>query len=318
MTRFQFSPVSLAAALLITIMPSAIHASTYSDAINALNPDAYYRGEEGAGAPQDTTAGAHHLANFFNNTYTAGPTTGDGLPGMGAVNGAYQFEGAQVARSGEAIGSTYVPAVGQSPRTVIAWVKMDTKGSGGGGLGGPHNIWGWGLDFAGTNTFTGWQLFIDEGFNPSTGSGTGSQNVHLNIQGRQIVGADSAITFGPNAKWHQIAVAFEGDGTAKLGDASLYVDGVLQTTILQDVGAVPVTGGTNVAGSVMGFRLGQTHGGWGLNGKVDEVSVHLQKLDGVTIRNLYNVAAGIPEPATFGMLATLGLGMFGLARRRRA
>src|SRR5262245_53700153 len=122
-------PACLLAVLLVASTSSHLNASPYSDAINALNPDAYYGGGEGSGTPMDLTGHGHNLANFASNTYGSGPTTADGLPGMGASNGAYQFTGPQVARSGEAVGSTYIPAVGQAARTVISWVKLDTRGT---------------------------------------------------------------------------------------------------------------------------------------------------------------------------------------------
>jgi len=64
---------------------------------------------------------------------------------MDAANNAYQFTGPQVARSGEGA-SQYTPALGQDPRTVIAWVNLDTDRD---TLGGAHNIWQWGLDLGG-------------------------------------------------------------------------------------------------------------------------------------------------------------------------
>ena len=292
----------------LVCIPTVLHASPYSDAVNALNPDAYYRGDEAAGPPIDT-ANAHNLDNFFNNTFgAAGPRPSDGFPGMDAANDAYQFTGPQQARSGEGA-SKYTPALGQDPRTVVAWVNIDTRGTA--DLGGPHNIWAWGQDFGGPNTFTGFQLFIDEAFNPNTGGGTGVQNVHLNIQGRQIAAIDAPVNVG---QWHMIAIGFEGDGTGTLADAQIYLDGVQLTNFVQDTSAVPDTGGTD--GPSLGFRLGQTLGGFGANAKIDHVSVHTEVLSGQQIRSLWNAA--VPEPTTIALAGFAAIGLAGFARRRRA
>jgi len=308
MTAIQTSSIRTILVALIAILicvPAVLHASPYSDAVNALNPDAYYRGDEGSGAPQDTTANGHHMDNYFTNTYAGGPTAGDGLPGMDAANGAYQFTGPQVARSGE--GATqYLPALGQDPRTVIAWVNLDTDRA---TLGGAHNIWQWGLDFGGANTFTAWSLFIETGWDPGTNAATGFDAATLNIQGRQIQALDTPINVGD---WHMIAIGFEGDGTAPLGDAMIWIDGALQTNIVQDTVAVPNTGGTN--GPALGFRLGQAVGGFGANARVDHVSVHTEKLSGVAIQGLWD-AANIPEPASCALLGIAAL-LLGSMRRR--
>ena len=322
MTSIQVNSIRGILVSLIAILvyvPTLLHASPYSDAVNALNPDAYYQGDEGSGLPQDTTGNGHHLSNYGTNTYGSGPTSADGFGGMAAAHGAYQFTGPQVARSGEGT-AKYTPAGGQDPRTIVAWVNIDSPGKGAAGpgapdpvpaaLGGAHNIWQYGVDFGGPNTFTGWNLNIEEAWNPGTGAGTGQQNVHLNIQGRQIAAIDSQIAIG---KWHMIAVAFEGDGTTTLGNAKIWVDNVAQTTYVQDVGAVPNTTGTD--GPSLGFRLGQGLGGFGFNGRVDHVSVHTESLSDSDISGLW-AAANVPEPTTAALVCLAGLGLMSLTRRR--
>ena len=309
MNRFHCAFLHLAMALLVVGCAAVASASSYSDAVIALGPDAYYRGDEVAGPPIDTSSNGHDLDDFFNNTFgAAGPRPSDGFLGMDGGNNAYQFTGPQVARSGEGV-SQYTPALGQDPRTVIAWVNLDTRGSA--DLGGAHNIWGWGLDFGGPNTFTGWNLFIDEAFVPSTGTGSGVQNAHLHIQGRQIAAIDSPVNIG---QWHMIAIGFEGDGTAPLGDAMIWIDGALQTNLVQDTNAVSNTGGTD--NPSLGFRLGQAVGGFGANARIDHVSVHTEKLSGATIENLYDIAV-VPEPSTAMLASFAGIGLLTLARRRR-
>ena len=308
MTR---TPIGLTRTILVALLailicaPTILHASPYSDAVNALLPDAYYRGDEAAGPPVDTTANGNDLNDFFNNTFgAAGPRPGDGFPGMDAANAAYQFTGPQVARSGEGA-SQYLPALGQDPRTIIAWVNLDTDRA---TLGGAHNIWQYGVDFGGPNTFTGWSLFIDSGFDPAVGA-TGFDAVTLNIQGRQTQALDTPINVGD---WNMIAICFEGDGTTPLGAANIYVNGALQTNIVQDTSAVPNTGGTN--GPALGFRLGQALGGFGANARIDHVSVHTEKLSGAEISRLYRIAT--PEPTTAILAGLAALGLLGFSRRR--
>ena len=80
----------------------------------------------------------------------------------------------------EARSASYVPAVGLDPRTIVSWVNLDTPAA---TLGGAHNIWGYVVNLTPNEpiTFTSWKLNIQEGLDPSVGSGTGERNVYTGI-----------------------------------------------------------------------------------------------------------------------------------------
>ena len=77
MSRTDAGRIRLVVAVVVVGMAAVVQASLYSDAINALGPDAYYRGDEVAGPPVDTSSNGHDLDDFFSNTFgAAGPQTG--------------------------------------------------------------------------------------------------------------------------------------------------------------------------------------------------------------------------------------------------
>jgi hypothetical protein len=113
-------------------------------------------------------------------------------------------------------------------------------------------------------------------------------------------------------------------GTGKLGEAKLYVNGVLQT-LTQDTG-VTVQTGLPLTKTPLPFRVGHDYGGYGMAGKIDEVSVWKSALTEQNILDLYHIAqtgspvgvagTAVPEPASVALVG-MALVMLGGAARRR-
>jgi len=113
-------------------------------------------------------------------------------------------------------------------------------------------------------------------------------------------------------------------GTGKLGDAKLYVNGVLQT-LTQDTGVTLQTG-LPLDMPALGFRVGHDFGGWGMPGKIDEVSVWKSALSEQNILDLYSIAqtgspvsvagTSVPEPTSAAILSVALAAFAGCARRR--
>ena len=263
------------------------YGSPYSDAVNALNPNAYYR-SDGSGAAGSDSTGNHDFTSVEGgiNFNVPGPRPSDGFAGMDAANDAWDFSSGLRAQVQGA--EPYIPAVGQEPRTVVGWFNTDVTRQQHGGL---IDLFGWASNLRTANTFKGWTLKVDAGFDPSVGT-LGFDVVTLNIIGRQVQGTTTPIEPGD---WHMVGVTYDG---GILGNAEIYVDGVLQD-LVQDTGVTPANPLDNLDEPELdpieyGFFIGRDSGGFAMDGQVDHVSVWESALTGADIQNLWNVAVGAP------------------------
>lgn len=280
---------------------STVQASPYSDAVNALGPDAYWRMQDTSGNGIDQVGNAHPLGDF--NGITRG-SAGPSLAGMESNQLAYLFTGPNAAYTDNT--TPYIPVTGVAARTCIVWAKETTSQA---ALGGEQNLMEYGVDQSPTNTGTAFAMGIASGFNNSTGQPVGYDTFALNVQGREVQATTTPIVPGA---WHMFAVVFPS-GMATLGDAKLYVDGVSQTLINDTIYVPNTASGT----TPLPYRVGQWRGGYGLNGAETEMSFFKSDLSASQIQSLYTVGTTglVPEPACLGALS-LGFGSL-LVRRRR-
>jgi hypothetical protein len=230
---------------------SNVSASQYSDAVNALGPAGYWRLQD----PNLTPAGRDEVGNAHPFTTIEAPIVhgdpGPSLPGMESNQLAWTMTYGQGAQT-----TDYIPATGLNPRTLVAWAKLAEPVPGGGVS---LSVASYGTKTTAPNTGTAFQLFVAPGFNYDNGTAFGHDNFYLNILGRQVEGITTPFTSGV---WHQV-VAELPSGAATLGDAKLYVDGVLQE-LQGDKTFVPNTA-PDPSGDVS-FRIGRDFGGYGWNG----------------------------------------------------
>ena len=269
MHRFRnFVGATLATAILLSATTTT-YSSPYSDAVQAFNPDAYYR-FDGSGLAGSDETGNHSFSSVESgiNFNVAGPRPADGFQGMDATNNAWDFSSglrAQVAN--------YVPAVGQQPRTVIGWFNTDvTRTQHGGAI----DLFGWAQDLKTPNTFKGWALKVDAGFDNSSVPYVGALGydvVALNITGRQVDAKTTPIEPGD---WHMVGAVYNG---GVLGTTEIYVDGVLQE-LVNDTGVTPLEPSSEP--SPYGFFIGRAAGGFAMDGQIDHVAVFVGEEGGNT------------------------------------
>ena len=182
MVRFKILLHLLATVALWFAVAATTYGSDYSDAVLALNPDTYWRLNEAAGDGVDEIGNTHPLTLSGGPTQgEAGPRPADGLLGFDANNQAYDFTGA----ANGAATDDYVPVSGSNPRTIVAWLNMDTPpgdGTGGpaGTLGGSVGVLGYGTSVPPPNTRTGFKFQVAREL--EEGVYTGRDLFTLNIQ----------------------------------------------------------------------------------------------------------------------------------------
>lgn len=243
-------------------------ASAYSDAVQALNPDAYFRFDGTTASGSDET-GNHDFTGVdggiaFN---VAGPRPTD-FAGMDAANNAWDF-----VPGTRASVMDYVPAAGQQPRTVIGWFNTDvTRAQHGGAI----DLLGWNSDINSPNTFKGWNLKVDFGNDASSIPFVGPLGydvISLNIQGREITAKTTPIV--PDT-WYMVGVVYNG---GPLGTAEIYINGVLQE-LVNDTGVTPEDPGMDP--TPYPFYVGRALGGFAMDGQIDHVAVYVGESVGVT------------------------------------
>ena len=166
--------------------------------------------QDTSGTGTDAVGNTQPLDNF--NGITRG-TAGPSLPGLGAGELAYGFNGPNAAYTDN---TPYIPVTGIAARTCIVWAKETTSQA---TLGGEQNLMEYGVNQSGPNTGNAFAMGIASGFNNSTGQPVGYDTFALNIQGREVQATTTPIVPGD---WHMFAVVFPQDD--QLGDAQLYVE----------------------------------------------------------------------------------------------
>ena len=260
-------------------------ASAYADAVHALNPHAYLRLGENAGATAFNEVG---YPTGENGEYQNGPTLGvAGIPGGGGDT-AVDFDGAS---SRVRIMDPHDP----TDYTLTAWVKMDTF------PGGWQNIL-WRTDSGESNAFSHILQVIEDG-----GGDMVFKHYTWDGAARQVTGT-TPIQPG---QWHHVAGVYHPGSP---GYMSLYVDGQLDFNWTGNLNN-PWTGGDR-------WLIADSHAsGANFDGTIDDVAIFHTLLTAEQIAGLYEAGitsnAEIPEPCTL-VLTALGLSaLAGRIRRRR-
>jgi hypothetical protein len=177
----------------------------------------------------------------------------------------------------------YKGVTGTASRSVSAWIRTtDTVTNQN------REIISWGTNSGGLK----WVFRIQNG-NGTAGA------IRLEVNGGCIVGS-TVVTDG---NWHHVAATLNDDGSPNVTEASLYVDGALETASAQLGEPINTSSGADVE---IGGTL--TAGRW--KGDIDEVHIYSSVLTGAEVAGL----AGIPEPSAFFLTS---LGIVGLVMRRR-
>lgn len=113
-------------------------------------------------------------------------------------------------------------------------------------------------------------------------------------------------------EWHQVVVAYDGTQSSDAARLRLYVDGNEQSLIYPY--SIPSALPSGLASSVIGARWLGTEPGCYFPGLLDDFRIYDRALSGEEVGDLYRYEA-VPEPATYAVLA--GLGLFGFVAVRR-
>ena len=251
----------------------------YPDAVQALNPIAYWRFNDATSAEGDTAAdssasGTH--SGIYHNGVTLITSSGPiSLPGPGSGGGAASFDG-----DNDYIGNiseTGFPA-GNADRTFIAWLKYP-----------PPTEYGHGtLIHYGTNTYTN---AIGIGVYNANDSHTPNNAVGVSQYG-DSVGFDPIV----DGEWHFYAVTVENSNYRLYFDGDFLREKVMTTnTVLSPEATISEPGEM-------------------LLGTLDEMALFGTALSDQDIQGLYQEMF-IPEPATLGLLLIGGLTL--ISRRRK-
>lgn len=140
----------------------------------------------------------------------------------------------------------YKGITGTSARTIEAWIKVPTGATN-------HGIVCWG-----TNSSTQKWTFRIQNTNGSVDG-----NLRIECNGGYKTGSTDL----RDDQWHHVAVVWQNDGTPNITDALLYVDGILETTDVQQNWSV------NTA-SVQDVRIGRRHVSGGFfDGGIEEMRI---------------------------------------------
>jgi len=268
-------------------------ATSYSDAVNALNPAGYWEFEDNF----DDSSGNNNGLTAFGGSSDPGFVDGPGLPGN--PGRAYSVEhgggqnGASVALADD---TNPLNLKGATAWTINAWVKNTDQWN--------ENNNG----FLAVNRDTDWASSSGANYGLSTShSSNGRMRAwsSANYNRREY----SPLT-GYSSDWQMLTATVTLNG----GSADFYRNGAL---IGSDSSALHGNI-TSISGDGVVFAIGNRCDGSGCgsddyNGQIDGLAVFGSALSGTDIAGLY-AAAQVPEPTT---LALLGLGSLAFLRNRR-
>lgn len=169
-----------------------------------------------------------------------GTAGGTGLISKGDHN--FNFDGSNYIEA-----NSYTGVLGNSNRTIEAWIKTTTGGAA---------IASWGTNSTGEK----WLFRLN-----------GSGNLRVEVSGGFRVGT-SVINDG---QWHHVAAVLDGNNVTNV---DLYVDGQLETVSASQAMAINTTGGTN-------FQITKGHHNNYLNGNISEVRLWSKALTAAEIQD---------------------------------
>jgi len=266
---------AIVAVLALTGAAQVASASDFSDAVDALNPVAYWQFEIDW---TDSTAGGNTLTPFG----VAGLTASSGLPGLDAGAADFRHAGGQSgARADISAGGNALKLTGATAYTINAWVSNENDlGNFGFIAAGRDAAWAAG---AGANT-----SFLTYRCVPcpnTSGMRSFTQGSTATVEGFPIY----------DGGWHMLTAVVSLSGTAEF-----FVDGA-------SVGSGGIGGGASIAGDGVWFNVANNANDittdWAsqdLDGRIDDLAVFGTALSAAQISNLYIAATdpgSLPDPA---------------------
>lgn len=215
---------------------------TYSTAVLADSPVAYWRLGEASGATAADQAGAHP------GTYVGTP--GYGATGAVASNTAITFSGDDYVSVPDHADFDFAPA---SPFSIEAWFKTTS---------GAYQCIVGNLELPASN-YRGWELHMLSDSEPAKGI---RFNLIDSYPGSTISVDTNAGRYNDGA-WHHVVVVYNGSGTAS--GMTFYIDGsVVATSVLYNTGITATA-------STQPVRIGaRIDGSLGFVGQIDEVAIY--------------------------------------------
>ncbi len=290
--------VMLIAALLL--VASGVQAGLYSDKVGDLGAEVYYQMDQAAGAADGSAVvNAGTLGASYNGTWGSGLAS---YSGREAISGAAR---ADTIGGQELVGLD--PSGYSAQFSPTSWSDMISMNIGGEG-GDPTA-----LDtvsqtvsmFFKTSQADGWTRLM-------TKDPDGVHDFDLvfdNASGKLVLvnrNATSAAYEGEtnyrDGAWHHI-VAVRDSGAQ--GDMRLYVDGAAVALVDR--------GGSWSAGYGARFGAHGTSSSGAFDGYIDEIAIWDRALTATEAEGLFSAA--IPEPATLGLVATIGMALLFVRRK---